>query len=125
MIPPPQGAGALRAKPLRATPSAPWRALWTYTTSGDTNREPRGREARGRALREVVPVVGAIASGVSLLVVCGFDSLLDAPRLVVLLAMMLWFATGARRPANSGATALPAAAAIAPRRAGPPAPAPG
>ena len=47
------------------------------------------------------------------------------PRLVALLAMMLWLATSARRQAGGVATARPAAAAIAPRRAGPPAPAPG
>ena len=30
----------MRARPLRATPSAPRRTLWTYTTSGDTNVRP-------------------------------------------------------------------------------------
>ena len=33
----PRKGPAVRAKPLRATPFAPWRTLWTYTTSGDRN----------------------------------------------------------------------------------------
>ncbi len=43
---PRKGHTAPRAKPLRATPSAPLRTLWTYTTSGDINREWRSYETR-------------------------------------------------------------------------------
>jgi hypothetical protein len=72
-----------------------------------------------------LPATAAAAGGIALLVVGGFDSLLDAPRLIVLLALLLWLTTAGRRPVAGGATGLPAAAATPTQRAVPPAPARG